>query len=444
MFKKSFVHVAASNLLAWSFIHPIGAAEPLLVAGDPIIPVGEEDSSRYPVNEGPRNVLDGNFDTKYLNFGRLRSGFIVTPSGGAATLGSMDLTTANDFSERDPTTIEIYGTNDLILSVDNSLGQAESWTLLASENLALSDLRLTVSEVISLNITVAYASYKVIFGNTKAVGNSMQIADVNFYQSPDASGSSFLVPGSPILAISESEPNFENSDSRSPVDPAGVEYEGVENLLDGSTATKYLNFGKENTGFIVTPSAGSSVVRAFTISTANDYEGRDPVNWELFGTNDAVITVAHQSGLGREEWALIATGTLSLPADRDTAGSQVIFNNNDAFTSYKWICRTVKDPAGEGINSVQFSEFQFDCDPTLNQLPLEVQKLTLLPNGTQIQLDWTGAGGSTHLLQFSTDLVDWSYEVDDSLDPDEDNPYVVNIADLPVSAKSFFRFVKSN
>jgi hypothetical protein len=73
---------------------------------------------------------------------------------------------------------------------------------------------------------------------------------------------------------------------------------------------------------------------------------------------------------------------------------------------------------------------------------LEVQKLTFLPNGTQIQLDWTGAGGSTHLLQFSTDLVDWSYEVDDSLDPDEDNPYLVNIVDLPVSAKGFFRFVK--
>ena len=439
MFKKPFVHIVSLELLACSFICPVGAAEPLLVAGDPIIPVGFLDSnSSYPASEGPENVLDGNSATKYLNFGRLRSGFIVTPSGGAATLGSMNLTTANDFPERDPTIIEVYGTNDPILSVDNSLGQAESWTLLASENLALSDNRFTVSEVISLNITVAYTSYKVIFGNTKGVGNSMQIADVNFYQSPDASGSSFLVSGSPILAVSESEPNFENSESSSPA------FEGVENLLDGSTATKYLNFGKENTGFIVTPSAGSSVVRAFTISTANDFEGRDPVNWELFGTNDAVITVAHQSGLGREEWTLIATGTLALPADRDTAGSQVVFNNNDAFTSYKWICRTIKDTAGESIDSVQFSEFQFDCDPTLNQLPLEVQKLTLLPNGTQMQLDWTGAGGSTHLLQFSTDLVDWSYEVDDSLDPDEDNPYVVNIADLPVSAKSFFRFVKSN
>ena len=433
MFRKPFVRLAVLKFLACSSIYSAGAAEPLLVAGDPIIPVDEDIAlnSSYPGNEGPGNVLDGNSNTKYLNFGRLRAGFIVTPTGGASTLGSLNLTTANDSSERDPTTIEVYGTNEPILSLDNSAGQAESWTPLASENLALSDNRLTVSEVISLNISVAYTSYKVIFGGTKGVGNSMQIADVNFYQSLDASGISFLVPGSPILAIQEAAP-----ESSSP------ESEGVENLLDGSTATKYLNFGAENSGFIVTPSAGSSVVRAFTLSTANDAEERDPVNWELFGTNEAVTTEAHQTGLGREAWTLIATGTLALPADRDTAGSQVIFNNNDAFTSYKWICRTLKATAGADVNSVQFSEFQFDCDPTLNQLPLEVQKLTFLPNGTQIQLDWTGAGGSTHLLQFSTDLVDWSYEVDDSLDPDEDNPYLVNIVDLPVSAKGFFRFVK--
>ena len=435
MFKKPFVHIVSLKLLACSFICPVGAAEPLLVAGDPIIPVDEDigSNSSYPAAEGPGNVLDGNSNTKYLNFGRVRAGFIVTPTGGAVTLGSLDLTTANDSSERDPTTIEVYGTNEPILSLDNSVGQAESWTPLASENLALSDARFTVSEVISLNITVAYTSYKVIFGNTKGVGNSMQIADVNFYQSLDASGSSFLVPGSPILAIHEPTP-----ESSSP------ESEGVENLLDGSTATKYLNFGKENSGFIVTPSAGSSVVRAFTLSTANDSEERDPVNWELFGTNEAVTTEAHQTGLGREAWTLIATGTLALPVDREIAGSQVIFNNNDAFTSYKWICRTLKGTAGGNVNSAQYSEFQFDCDPTLNQLPLEVQKLTLLPNGTQIQLDWTGAGGSPHLLQFSTDLVDWTYEVDDSVDPDENNPYIVDIADLPASAKGFFRFVKSN
>ena len=278
MFRKPFVHLAVLKFLACSFIYSAGAAEPLLVAGDPIIPVDEDIAlnSSYPGNEGPGNVLDGNSNTKYLNFGRLRAGFIVTPTGGASTLGSLNLTTANDSFERDPTTIEVYGTNEPILSLDNSAGQAESWTALASENLALSDNRLTVSEVISLNISVAYTSYKVIFGGTKGVGDSMQIADVNFYQSLDASGISFLVPGSPILAIQEAAP-----ESSSP------ESEGVENLLDGSTATKYLNFGAENSGFIVTPSAGSSVVRAFTLSTANDAEERDPVNWELFGTNEA-------------------------------------------------------------------------------------------------------------------------------------------------------------
>lgn len=164
-----------------------------------------------------------------------------------------------------------------------------------------------------------------------------------------------LVVGDPIIPVGE----IIGSNSSYPA------AEGPGNVLDGNSNTKYLNFGRLRSGFIVTPSAGSSVGRAFTISTANDFEGRDPVNWELFGTNEAVITVAHQSGFGREPRTLIANGTLSLPVDREIAGSQVIFNNNDAFTFYKWICRSMKDTAE---NSLQFSEFQFDCDPTLHRL----------------------------------------------------------------------------
>jgi len=411
----------------------VGNAEDLLVATDPIIPIDEDiaSNSSSPGAEGPENVLDGNSDSKYLNFGRLRSGFIVTPSGGASALGSMTLTTANDAVERDPTNFEIYGTNEAILSVNHSEGQGESWTLLAMGDLSLSDERFVTSNVIPLGVDLPYTSFKVIFPDVKGVGNSMQIADVNFFVSDDGTGTSFLVTGSPIIAIQESV-----AESSS---PGGEE---VTNLIDGDTATKYLNFGRENSGFIVTPAAGPSLVRAFTIGTANDAEGRDPVDWELFGTNEVVTTQAHQTGLGREAWTTIASGTLDLPLDRFTVGEQVLFANDASYTSYKWICRSVRGPVGGVVDSMQMSEFQFICDPTLNQLPLEVQKLTFLPNGTQIQLDWTGSGGSTHLLQFSTDLVDWSFEVDDSLDPDVHNPYIVNIAELPDSPKGFFRFVK--
>ena len=60
------------------------------------------------------------------------------------------------------------------------------------------------------------------------------------------------------------------------------------------------------------------------MSTANDAEERDPLDWELMGTNDPITSVAHGTGL-RENWSAIASGTLALPAARLTAGDPVTF-----------------------------------------------------------------------------------------------------------------------
>ncbi len=45
--------------------------------------------------------------------------------------------------------------------------------------------------------------------------------------------------------------------------------EGVANAIDQKSSTKYLNFKKLNTGFTVTPSAGSSVVTGIALTSAN-------------------------------------------------------------------------------------------------------------------------------------------------------------------------------
>ena len=83
MLRKSF----ASLLVLKGLVCSTVLAEPLLVAGDPIIPIDEDISSNsnYPGGEGPENVLDGNSNTKYLNFGRLRAGIhrdAIGRSGG--------------------------------------------------------------------------------------------------------------------------------------------------------------------------------------------------------------------------------------------------------------------------------------------------------------------------------------------------------------------------
>ena len=83
--------------------------------------------SSYPTTpnlEGPRQAIDGSTSTKYLNFGRAGSGFIVIPSA-ASIIQSFQMTTANDASGRDATSFKLFGTNAPIVSADNSNGLAD-------------------------------------------------------------------------------------------------------------------------------------------------------------------------------------------------------------------------------------------------------------------------------------------------------------------------------
>ncbi len=64
--------------------------------------------------------------------------------------------------------------------------------------------------------------------------------------------------------------------------------------IDDDTGTKYLHFkGDFNpdvgpTGFQVTTSIGGSIVTGLTFTTANDASGRDPIAFELSGSNEHI------------------------------------------------------------------------------------------------------------------------------------------------------------
>jgi len=328
---------------------------PILKPGDFIIGIdtdGMKSNSSYPAGEPPKNVLDSVATTKYLNFGDIGSGFIITPSLGITLVQSFTITTANDSERRDPASWQLYGTNDTIKSVDNSTGLAESWTLIDSGTLALPSTRLTVGSVVTVNnMGGVYTSYKMVFPTLKNPGNYMQIADVALYPMPDGTGGNVLAVGDPILAIQA------GWDSRSPAaGPTGLS-EGPASAIDGTTDWKYLNFGKLNSGFIVTPSIGPSTLDSFQITTANDAVERDPTTWMLYGTNDPITTVNNGDAKG-ETWTLICGGTLSLPAERNTLGPMVdICNQAEAYTSYLMVFTGVKNAAA--ANSMQIGEIQF-------------------------------------------------------------------------------------
>jgi hypothetical protein len=71
--------------------------------------------------------------------------------------------------------------------------------------------------------------------------NSTQIAKAQFWDGSSGQGSPILRPNDPVLAIHQASPE------------SGVPgLCGPEDLLDASSFTKYLNFGRKNSGFDIT------------------------------------------------------------------------------------------------------------------------------------------------------------------------------------------------
>lgn len=340
-----------ARVLAFLVVSTLVAAsafgEAITGPGDFIIAIDEDgivSNSRYPGGEAPANILDGDANTKYLNFGGGGSGFIVTPQAPVSVV-SFTLTTANDAPSRDPSTWELYGTNDPVTSADNTAGTEEDWTLIAAGDVNLPEERLTVGAAVTFENTVVYSSFKMVFPNTSG-STLMQVADVAFYILPDALGPNVLAPGDAIIAIQQ------NWQSRYP----GAE--APANVLDSDPNTKYLNFGETFSGFIVTPAVGPSILDTFQITTANDSPERDPVVWMVYGTNDEIVTLDNEDGR-TENWTLICGGTLALPEERLTPGPvYIIANQAEPYTSYKTVFETVKDAGA--ANSMQIADIRFD------------------------------------------------------------------------------------
>ncbi len=308
-------------------------AASILSPTDVIIAYNLNADSGHPDGEAPGNVADGNTGTKYLNFGHRNTGVIMTPSGGAATARSFRLATANDAQERDPASYVLFGTTSAITSTNNSNGLNENWTLIGNGTLSLPTDRETYGDAVNVALPGSFTSYWMVFPNLRDewAANSMQISEVQLWDAENGTGSVISVDTGSVIATGW------NSDF-----PGG---EGAPNILDGDSNTKYLNFGRENSAFWVVPSMGASVVRSFTITTANDWAERDPASFRLLGqAADGV-------------WSLIDEGPLSLPDERFTESAMVGVDNDTAYLAYRMEFPTLKN--ADATNSMQIADVQF-------------------------------------------------------------------------------------
>ena len=305
------------------------SAAPLLSPSDRVIGIDLDSGSGYPGGEAPPYAIDANSGTKYLNFSHWNAGIIINP-GTASVAQSLVLTTANDAPERNPASYLLFGSNYPIASADNSNGFTDHWTFISSGNLNLPTAPFVTASPVNFTNSASFTSYWLVFTSTRNWDTIMQIGDIQLYTGTDGTGSGILASGNPTLATAWQ--SWWPSSGEAP-----------EKVVDG-TPSKYLNFGKENSGFIVIPAAGATVINSFVLTTGGDAEGRDPASWILHG----------QAKNG--QWSEIGSGTLSLPGDRNTPGAAVPVTNTTAYVAYRMVFPAVKN-AGE--NSMQIAEAQF-------------------------------------------------------------------------------------
>jgi len=129
-------------------------------------------------------------------------------------------------------------------------------------------------------------------------------------------------------------------------------------VIDNNVNTKYLNFGgnfgpnETASGFVVTPSLGATIVTGMTFTTANDAPERDPIGFELYGSNESA----------EGPFELIASGFImdfAMPTawPRFTMNAEpIVFENTVAYEHYQVLFTALRNATT--ANSMQIAEVE--------------------------------------------------------------------------------------
>jgi hypothetical protein len=162
-----------------------------------------------------------------------------------------------------------------------------------------------------------------------------------------ASGSNILTPGDTIASLKQTtkgRPNVLAGTGDFGGDSGNDEQ--VANAIDGDPTTKYFNKAQNDagsagidTGFVVTPHLGATVVTGVQFATANDVPDRDPLTITLEGSNAPDADKAKGNG-----FTLIYKGTSGLTNDpgRSTWGQVVAFANTQSYKTYRVLITQVR------------------------------------------------------------------------------------------------------
>jgi hypothetical protein len=339
-------------------------------------------SNNSPAGEGAANAFDNNPSTKYLNFDKKNAGVTVKLNAGKVVTG-FTLTTANDFSGRDPTSYKLYGSND-----------GSTWVLISEAAVSLSEDRFWTSPTISVTNTSAYVYYYIFFPTTKAGDgcgldcDSMQIAEITFLYDANntttstSSGSSVSNPGSlccggsaqPFNASTTNVSRVSAFVNRTTADSQVY----IQQIGNNNTATVTQTGTKNNYAYVLESGTGNNVIvtQSGNLSTAVNY------SYNVVSGNSNTVSITQTStGGGKGSFVNVADNNNSVTVSQTDNGSH--YAEVGLTGGNKSVSVTQNGAAGH-MASVQLSG---------NPTSLSLQQSGATQNFYSIQFNCATAGG---------------------------------------------------
>jgi len=190
--------------------------------------------------------------------------------------------------------------------------------------------------------------------------------------------------------------------------------------IDDRIDTKYLHFKGdiEPTGFRVTPAVGPTLVTGLTFTTANDAIERDPIEYELWGSNVSIDG----------PYTLIASGPIEDFAEatawprRTKSETPIQFNNTVAYEHYQVIFPLVRDPGA--ANSMQIAEVELLAPVFKASEPVPADGA--VHEDTWANLGWTpGETAASHDVYFGENFEDVDGGAESTFQGNMTSPFLV-------------------
>ena len=164
-----------------------------------------------------------------------------------------------------------------------------------------------------------------------------------------------------------------------------------------------------------------------TLTSSNDTPGRDPLDFEIQGSNDGTV---FETIYARADDESIWGGARDLTAQIDLPSP------SDAYEYIRYaVTRT-----GIGVHAISEIEYFGETGPVA---PLQITSIDFNPATNEVTLTWNSRDNRTYSVFTSSDMTGFSEDVDDSIPSGGDLTSFTFALSDPIDVRRFFRVVEN-